>query len=367
MQNGTSILNVSMSGHIKTVRRFGFTLIEVLIGLVVLGLGLLGLASVFPAVVYQQRTASDAIEGASITEGVKAYVRSSSTFNANALTTRSHQGAVRPPGILRALQRLNDLPAFGEDGLWVIPESGQGTFALAPIQDITLPGDMMLQARFLTGYNGTTPTYDDAEYSLPLLDRLIPAVAQTPRSPGSSQGEAEPRFVWDFMIRRVGTPNQPTEGDGLQTAIFVRRIDVGIRRPAGGSLVDVFRPLDGTDRTLVPVAADNTTGEASLNGIGDYSLILTAYIELIPGNNAIASFELPVNTLPQTQALAQVGQKFVGPSGQVHTVVSVDSTSGVLSINVSPGVTLPAGETRYDVWFTPQVPVAVEVFDTTAR
>ncbi|MFN9951596.1 MAG: prepilin-type N-terminal cleavage/methylation domain-containing protein, partial [bacterium] len=58
-----------------------FTLIEVLLGVLILGLGLLGLASVFPLVVKQQRAAQDVVRGVAAAGGAEAVLRGHSVLN----------------------------------------------------------------------------------------------------------------------------------------------------------------------------------------------------------------------------------------------------------------------------------------------
>ena len=47
-----------------------FTLVEVLLGIIILAVGLLGLASVFPLVVRQQREAQDTVVGVSAARAI---------------------------------------------------------------------------------------------------------------------------------------------------------------------------------------------------------------------------------------------------------------------------------------------------------
>jgi prepilin-type N-terminal cleavage/methylation domain-containing protein len=354
----------------------GFTLVEVLIGVVVLGLGLLGLAAIFPAVVVQQRAASEAIEGPSLVNGVRSYIGSSLQFNATSVTTVSQPaGSVPlPPGALRSLQQIDSSTGtpvgFGLDGRWVIPErdAAIGDFAL----NINDRGDLSIFGHFRTG----TTSFDDVEYRISMLDRLIPSIASVPRVQEAQLAgptEAEPRFVWDIMARRLiisedasGTP-QPTEGDGFQFAVFIRRLDTGLRRPAGGSLVDALRPPNGQAPEVVPVGVvENEEWRPSLNGTGAYSLILDATLQ--PSQNADVGVS-PRWRVPDGQqfdGLRQVGQKLVTANGRVLTVSKVLTDGGTL-LEFEGNPLQSVGAADLEVWYTPQVPVAVEVFKPQIR
>ncbi len=353
----------------------GFTLIEVLIGIIVLGLGLLGLAAVFPAVVVQQRQASDAIEGETLVESAKAYLRSSMALNARAVEVLQYSPNRPPSGLFRAIRDVQPgLPngndtAFGEDGVWVRPFPANSPLAAnVLIQD---NGDIDILAKYNFGSN----TYD-ATYRIPITDRLIPSV-EYPVPPGAS-GQPDPRFVWDFMIRRnVVTPGQPKSSDTISVAVFVRRLDSSIRRRPDRTLAEIFADRDGPE-ILLPVASNPDTGEALSSSRGDrvYSWIQEARLA-VGASNATFAVDF-ANEGPAADVLrrmvAQVGQKLVGRTGVVHTVTRVfenpDSTPpNALTITVEPPFLLEDestnGRTLFPIWFTPQVPVAVEVFDAT--
>jgi prepilin-type N-terminal cleavage/methylation domain-containing protein len=363
--------------------RQGFTLVEVLIGVVVLGLGLLGLAAIFPAVVVQQRAASEAIEGPSLVNGVRSYVGSSLQFNATSVTTVSHPAgsSPRPPGALRSLLQVDTgfdrFVPFGADGVWVTPvrTATLGDLAL----NIDDRGNLSIFSYFLVPSGSPTPptTPVAAEYRIAILDRLIPSVASVPRVEGAAfagPGEAEPRYVWDLMVRRLvvsRNPNgslAPSEGDGLQFAVFIRRIDTGLRRPPGGSLVDLLRPANAQTPEVVPVGVSATEEwRPSLNGSGPYSLILTA--TLTPSQNAEPGVapRWEVDTGAEFDGLRQVGQKLVTADGRVLTVsrVVTEGAQSLLEFEGNPLVSVGAND--LDVWYTPQVPVAVDVFNPQLR
>ncbi len=369
--------------------RPAFTLIEVLIGIIVLGLGLLGLAAVFPAVVIQQRQASDAIEGETLVESAKAYMRSSMAMTARQVEVASYEPTKPPPGLLRAIRATQPaIPtntAFGMDGRWTIPlPDGDWAGLNSPIQ-LQQNGDLAIYA----DYNYGSQTYQ-AIYTIPVTDRLIPSVSLdvTPENGTPIErprvAQPEPRYVWDFMLRRnVATPDRPRDGDTISAAVFVRRIDGSIRKRPGQTLADMFADRDNTEITL-PVGAAADSGEPASRGARVYSPILfsnMAFPAQQGGTNTATDADIPVSfpndnfAESRRQMIAQVGQKLVSKSGTVHVVTRVfedgDSTPpNALTITVDPPfVRDTEGEdgVGYPIWFTPQIPVAVEVFDVTVR
>lgn len=372
--------------------RTGFTLIEVLIGIIVLGLGLLGLAAVFPAVVVQQRQASDAIEGETLVESAKAYLRSSMALTARVVEVASYQAGSPPSGLFRAIRDVqvgNDgsVTAFGMDGRWVLPiPGGDWNGITSPIQ-IQQNGDLGIYA----DYNYGSRTYQ-AIYSIPVTDRLIPSVSLevTPPNgtplPRPESVQPDPRFVWDFMLRRnVATPDQPSASDTITAAVFVRRLDSAIRRRPGQTLAQMFADRNNPEQVL-PVSANPDTGEqpSSTRETRIYSPILFANLSFPTGGggvNATTHSTIAVNFQGDAleeirrQMVSQVGQKLVSRSGVVHTVVRVfenplSSPPNALTINVEPAFntdTEGVDGVGYPIWFTPQIPVAVEVFDVTVR
>jgi hypothetical protein len=154
----------------------------------------------------------------------------------------------------------------------------------------------------------------------------------------------------------------------LQFAVFIRRIDTGLRRPPGGSLVDLLRPANAQTPEVVPVGVSVTEEwRPSLNGSGPYSLILTA--TLTPSQNAEPGVapRWEVDTGAEFDGLRQVGQKLVTADGRVLTVsrVVTEGAQSLLEFEGNPLVSVGAND--LDVWYTPQVPVAVDVFNPQLR
>jgi len=143
-----------------------FSLIEILISIVVLSLGLLGLAAVFPAVVRQQRIATDSVQGVSIERTAQEYIRNSGTLNA----FNPQAGGVNSRA---GWQMLTYNAGWSPRGLWVLSEP---SLAGLPGTGVDLPTGVM-----------TMGTGDNQAF-VSLTDRLIPH----PYSTGN-----DPRFVWE--------------------------------------------------------------------------------------------------------------------------------------------------------------------------
>jgi len=233
-----------MNKHERTLRasRRAFSMVEILVAILILGLGMLGLAAVFPVVITQQRDAIDTVRGESAASTARAIVES------------------MPEIIEFPAQWFNPDPSVGSNEFGK-EESGDDFFThewiVAPNEPYAsypiLPG-------FVGGFSGSQdgfwfrdlkdlnvpPTvFEDFGKGLAVADRLIPA-------PYSGQ---DPEFVWDIVMRREPNTNRP------QVALFVRRVDARIEVPDGVSLSDVLVGGVGAADPVLPVALDRTTGQ----------------------------------------------------------------------------------------------------------
>lgn len=343
-------------------RRGGaFSLIEVMLGVLILALGLLGLAAVMPAVVAQQRTAANTTLGVSVIESAKSYIAQRTDFN--------RVGRRFPTGdqLGIGVWHFNDF--WSRDYEWAAPvevDEKTGTFSL-----------------------GVNPQTDVV---IPVGERLWP-------SPGSGRGA--PMFVWDFSARRVPS-NWQLEGDDpdtlkpeIEIVVFVRRIDPGIR-PSGGKtlwnlLVDPSDPFWEPD--FLAVGEQMNTGLPTLNGTGVYSLPkrLDVRFDPLPGESrtrlvlldetstGFIAMGQPNGGQNNNDAILRnlastPGQKLVDNLGNIHTVIGPDpdDPDAILLadpvpawVNTESEVGLPGVEvwdSLHQVIFTPQIPAAVEVF-----
>jgi len=349
-------------------RSAGFSLVEVLIAIFVLAIGLLGVAAVFPAVVRQQRTATDAVQGISIQRSVEELLRGHSELSEANVTTSDAEGnqLLSPRGWALIAGDAN----FSRGGDWAAAnEVAAGAGPSAPgISLDTANGDMFV------GSNGAF-----GSIRIPLAERLIPRP--------SSGSSVEPRFVWDFIARRVAAGEKPVirdngtssnfskyDDDTLQLAVFVRRIDSGIRTPGGRSLGDV---LTADNRSVVPVAEDRD-GRPTFDGYGRgtaprYSPIRTTNVSVVR-NADTQRWMLNVVTADQATSFAalrphfeQLGQKFVDSRGMVHEVVRVNRDVSPVQLTIDPalasGLVIDAqgAVMSPEVYFTSQVPASVSV------
>jgi prepilin-type N-terminal cleavage/methylation domain-containing protein len=343
----------------------GFSLVEVLIAIFVLALGLLGVAAVFPAVVRQQRQATDTVQGISIQRSVEELLRGNSQLTQKNVVTVAANGnvTINPRGWAVIAGDAN----FSPRGEWV--EANELTSGDPTDSGVTLntrSGDMFVGI-------GTAPNVIE----LPLAERLIPR-------PSAANG-IEPRFVWDFVARRVNAGERPLAGgsnvsnffrfddDTLQLAVFVRRIDSGIRVTGNQTLGGV---LSETNRRVVPVAED-ADGRPTFDGVGRgtaprYSPIRSGAVE-VTMNTDTSRPNLNIVTIPTTAVpaairpyLEQLGQKFVDARGIVHEVIRVNRDVTPTQLTIDPpleqGVAMEDGAVRpATIFFTSQVPASVSV------
>jgi len=350
-------MRIRFSNH----KPFGFTLVEVLLGIIILAVGLLGLAAVFPLVVKQQRESQDAVIGVASARGAEAIVAGNMLLN-SPLTTG---------GWTKFADKLMDAAI-------ALKDSGGGR---------TLWSDVFKQM-------GTTAIYDESgvfrissdlgqqnDVIIKPADRLFPSA-----SSGST-----PLFVWDIAPALASPvtvsvkPNPPTF-QSLRVTVFVRRVDPGIRVPANKTLTQLL--IDGQDSSgnrIIPVATDSN-GNPTLNGMGVYSKFLTptithAYKRYGVSGGSFTVLEFGNANDAELGAVRQLGQQLVDIDGNIYTVIALPDESDQKDygsklgrvVVVSPGlptefVSSPDGTSSTTRWnnlqvlCTPQVPAAVSSF-----
>ena len=328
-----------MNTHwVRQIGPRGFTLIEVLMSILILALGLLGLGAVFPGVISLQRNAADATLGVAVGNNATAYV-------------------LARPDLNRNTSPFNALQWWGF-GVWVLDPS----WSLSPdFRWVVNWGEVDL----LTGDMQFDPGQSDSPV-IKLADRLWPSE--------SVEGK-NPVYVWDIVGRRRKDNYSPGSGPGydqtvgyLQLAIFVRRIDPGIRVAPGLTLHEVLTDPSIPDRDKrLPVAVDQITGRPTLNGLDQYGIIQELDVETI--NDRRDRLQMRGTEVLRKLA-SQIGQKLVDNLGNIYTVTGVDETrSDVVLIDPPiPTWALTNSTVRIDqVIFSPQVPSGVTVVDLTIR
>lgn len=360
-----------------------FTLIEVLMSIFVLALGLLGLGAIIPGIIREQRVASDRTLGIVVANDAQAYIGSRADLGRLGIAPSGAGGT----GLGSTAGRSYGLGVWLRDDQW----SRTYTWDTNSIDagDYHDTGNVIIGSRV-----GST----DAAI-IPLSDRLYP-------SPASDLDE--PQFVWDFVARRLpptesggyalladsdlgllaGTPEQWRTG--VEIAVFVRRVDTGIRVPFGetgfGVMLDPSNPI-------LPVGIDSdglpTGAGADTSGSQTYAPPLTLRAEYDGMRNTVLRLEADTmltgaepgfGVMLESRLLlaSQIGQQLVDNLGNVYTVEeTLDSSSSFVEVRVRPAISnwvprTSGSVSRWDdedgwtqirqVVFVPQPPATTVVF-----
>ena len=310
--------------------RRAFTLIEVLLGVLILGLGLLGLASVFPLVVRQQRESLDSVLGGSSVQGAKSIIQGH--FNLNHPSTKRGWAALSIDLATAAAGNANRRSLWSD----ALGSSNPRLNLYGDIQGVSPkpePGSIFIwDATTYTPSAGNEPNV-----IIRTSDRLLPS------GPGVT-----PQYVWDvvpILASSVPATAQATQQPlPLRVAVFVRRIDPGIRLPTGTTLAEAI-----AKGTVTAIAVDNND-RPTLDGRGRYATFFTADPTAVgsrfdtPGApQDVLEFDIPENPADaRNLALRQIGQLLVDTNGNVFTVTAIpDSTGGKFASKRSVVVTPP--------------------------
>ncbi len=344
-------------------RARGFSLIEVLFAVLILGIALLGLGAFFPSVIKQQRTASDATFGVLAAQSARAQVFGYSIFS-EPIASLGNRTIWKAWARGESLFGPNYRPiALGNTNAWtVLPVNSAGAMLVYP---------------------------SDASFgraTIPMADRLYPSDGSLAR---------EPQFIWDMAVRRLArvpstTGPIPPGGDDVQIAVFVRRLDPRIQVPRNKSMFQVLSPDEQTGIRRWPISVDINTGRATQDGrYGSqtaYSTPIVANVkfgtrqggtsgEIVRDRLQISGYvnnsgtgldSIEKSTL--FNMCSQPGQKLVDNLGNVYTVIGPDTrtesgANPATDVRITPAVAPGVSVTQlFEVVLTPQIPAEVLVF-----
>ena len=335
-----------------TTTRHAFSLIEVMMAVLILGLGLLGLGAIMPVVVKQQRQGADWVQGTMAAQSAMATVQGNARINAEFWRTWAQTKPTSTTGLTPPERNFGNL--IPEDSKWwvVRADALTGSIALGP-------------SRSIEDFNNNV--FQKQSVFIPLADRVYPT---------ASAGVVKPNFVFDMAVRRLAprdlNANPPVVPEGaskVQVAIFVRRVDPEIRvyvpdlsppryLPSNAdpdfayflALTDISRP---TVERRWPVSEETgiALGEPTLSGrfeTARYSHLLGVEVTFTPGTDWPRDRIVLGDPSPNQDSFAagvvarnviQPGQTLVDNLGNVYRVLGQDDrVSEPLAMRIDPPV-----------------------------
>lgn len=324
-----------------SIRR-AFSLVEVLIAITVLALGLLGLASIFPVVISQQRDAQSRLQAPAAIDGIRTQLLADSEgISARAIASAYSDWFGRSG---------ND----DDEGRWITDEVLARTPAIFFGRGI---------------YSFREDSNGDGALD---LDRTVPATARIRPQPFSG---SRPLFVFDLAVRgvsddrafeeRAGTP---VTIDRIEIAVFLRPIDPGIVVPDGSDISAVLTNLGRAPAEAVqPVGFNASTRLPTRDGTGNYAALQFARVEVDPDlrddDDSLRYIRFTNATNDNIIEMATVpGQLLLDETGTVREVVAIELIEGEEYLRVTPPFPRgDGGDTEYDVVFAPTAPVRVSI------
>lgn len=362
----------------KSDQKSGFSLVEVLIAVVVLALGVLGLAAIFPAVIAQQRAASDIVQSRGVVK------------IAQAVLARSDSPGSLPWSELEQDAIFSVGDGTVNDGLGAADCGSQSYFGLWEADWNWDSGSRDTVANMYRN-TGTIPVYGGRRCVITrsgnrtfrnLVDIHQPAGSPPPseslvhvreRVIPSTYSGASPQFVWDVVARRAAGP--VAIGGPLQAAIFVRRIDPNLRLPSGKSLSDVLLPRTAPSITApairperFPLAVDSEGRPVADDGRSNryyaHPVSMLVRAGTLQTGNVSSEILFSGGVQIQYNLAGQAGQLLLDNTGQVRRVVRplLDEAGQIRGAEVDPALTSAEVQTLRQVVYTPQIPSDIVIF-----
>ena len=366
------MMMMKASRHGGTKARRGFSLVEVLMAIFILGIGIISIAALFPAGIAQQRQSVDDVMGPIVAENAMSILRSKLTqedfgtfeeFSPNypfEITVFAPRPTI--PGDWSGLR-----PAFIHRDVY----PNKWPLGAIEIFNGAYHGTTTAQTEFPPpgGYSGTSPVLYGIPYNRGRHGDTPPAIIFTQEERFYPQGSQvpsdqlgkrppKPQYVWDCMFRRF-------QGKVL-VAIFVYRVGV-----PGGEMTEYAVPLPSGPYPPLPIWLDLTDlgggsepwrGEA-WDAFGEDLTAGTADDALIPYTD-VGQFDL-TDHAHQWQV---AGQWLLGQNNNVHRVLGRrQSDNGEWLVElIRPVPAMPAIQPYYmlspfdgaenivtDIWYLP--------------
>lgn len=307
-------MTMLLSGIPTRVRR-GFSLIEVLIAIFILGVGVISIAALFPAGIAQQRASVDDIFGQTVANNALSLLRTKlkpedfGTFeqfgvNAPRYTVAGDFTWIRPGFIFNDDGSTPNLNERGAINIF----SGGTTDA----------------SEFAGGYAGSSPTLTGIPFNrstngsgaprilISQTERYYPSVTQ------NGTGDLQrPQYVWDCMFRKF-------QGKVL-VAIFVYRVT----QPGGGNAPYFVAPnVSNPTVPPLPIALNLTNGAIQSNNCGDgpwHPGGIDNLIATLADNSTVIGMPGGVAYNPDDEALSwqEARQWILDQNNNIHRVLSV--------------------------------------------
>lgn len=278
-------------------QRLGFSLVEVLLAIFILGIGIISIVSLFPAGIAMQRLSVDDTIGPTVAQ--------------NAIATIRTRVSPEDFGILEDFG-FSTSTIHGDFG-WSRP-----AFFRA---DTTLTGGTFVPAGSISLFNSTLPNTTDGEIPwnqakygngnfndgpviiIPQSERYYPMRTSDPTY---NTRNPRPEYVWDCMFRRF-------QGK-IMVAIFVYRATI----VGGGSFSYSASFNASNDIPLLPIALDLTSNDAlALFPYGPWDAPVNTNA-LIDGTKADTVYD----TTDQIQSWQEPGQWILDQNNNLHRVMS---------------------------------------------